>query len=155
MDATKLEGLGGLVDDIDGEAPQSPEQQAEAAAAVEAADSLEAAARQWGSIVYMIGGALSMVAPDLRRVYTEDACFAWGRAAAPVAEKYGWNGSSALPEIGLAIATLGLAVPSWFAIKGAIEKERGGWLVSVRDWWRAKRGKGRPEAGGEAGQDGG
>lgn len=147
MDATKLQALGGMVDEVDAAAPPSPEQleQQQQAAAAEAqaeqaAQTLESEARQWGSIAYMIGGALGMVAPELRQVYTERACMDWGRAVVPVASKYGWNGAGKLPELGLAIATLGLAVPSVLAVRAAMERERGGWLGAVRAWWASRKG---------------
>ena len=147
MDPDKLNALGHLVDEVDGEAPPSPEeyeaQQREAAAAdsaAQAAASLETGARQWGSIAYMIGGALAMVAPELRHVYTERACLDWGRAVVPVADKYGWNGPNRLPELGLLIATMGLAVPSVLAIRAAASAEKpGGWLAPVKRWWVAQQ----------------
>lgn len=153
MDVSKLEGLGSLVDEIDGEGPPTPEQQE--AQAVEAAG--EENARQWGAIAYMVGNAMAMVAPELRQVYTEDACLNWGRAMNPVAEKYGWNGPSALPELGLLIATAGLAMPSYFAVRARLQavregKEKTGWLVSLREWWASKRQA--PQAG-EGARDGG
>ena len=155
MDATKLEALGGLVDEVDAAAPPSPEQleeqrRAEAAAtsAAQAAESLEQGARQWGAIAYMIGGALSMVAPELRQVYTERACMDWGRAVVPVADKYGWNGAGKLPELGLAIATMGLAIPSVLAVRAAIAREKTGWLGAVRAWWsKRKTGKDAADEG--------
>lgn len=141
MDMSKLEGLANLVDDIDAEGPPTPEQQA--AHAAESAG--EENARQWGAIVYMLGSAAAMAAPELRQVYTEEACLNWGRAMNPVAEKYGWNGPNSLPEIGLVIATAGLIVPTFFALRARIaalpaEKDKAGWLGSLRDWWRS-RGK--------------
>lgn len=147
MDATKLEGLGTLVDEVDAAAPPSPEeaarmaQQAQAQAqAAQAEQTLESEARQWGSIAYMIGGALGIVAPELRQVYTERACMDWGRAVVPVAAKYGWNGAGHLPELGLAIATLGLAVPSVLAVRAAMQREKAGWLGAVRTWWAGRKG---------------
>lgn len=158
MDTQKLEALGTLVNEVDAAAPPTPEQaeklkteQDAANSAAQAAETLEASARQWGSIAYMIGGALAMVAPELRQVYTERACMDWGRAVVPVAEKYGWSGVGHLPELGLLIATAGLAVPSVLAVRAAVAKEKAGWLGAVRDWWigrKSKRETGKDATGG-------
>ena len=113
MDEVKFEGLAAIVAEVDAAGPATPEQ-VEAQAA---ADTMDASAREWGTIAYMVGGALAMLAPELRQVYTEDACFAWGQSAATVAQKYGWDGPANVPEIGLAISTVGLAVPSFLAIR--------------------------------------
>lgn len=149
MDMSKLENLGAFVDEIDADGPATPEQQE--ATAAEAVG--EESARQWGSIVFMVGNAAAMIAPELRAIYTEEACLNWGRAMNPVAEKYGWNGPAAVPELGLLIATAGLAVPSFFAVKARLaslpaEKEKAGWLGSLRDWWRARSAARTPAAPG-------
>lgn len=139
MDAQKLDALEGLVHEVDGEGPPTAEQQEQASAETE----LDQAAREWGSIVYMIGHAAAMVAPELRQVYTEDACMNWGRAMVPVASKYGWDGPSNVPELGLLIATAGLVVPSVFAVRARLQALREGkptgWLASVRDWWQQRK----------------
>lgn len=114
MDASKLEALGDAVAEVDNDSPAA---QAEAQAVVAAVDAAEQQAREWGMIAYTVGGALGMVAPELRQVYSEEACMGWGRAMVPVAEKYGWNGPANVPELGLLIASLGLGVPSFIAIK--------------------------------------
>lgn len=156
MDMQRMEGLGNLAEEIDAEGPPTHEQQQ--AQAVEAAG--EENARQWGAVAFMIGGALSMVAPELRQVYTEEACLNWGRAMNPVAEKYGWNGPSALPELGLVIATAGLAMPSYFAVRARVQaaqegKEKSGWLASVADWWRERKARKAGASSAEVASDGG
>ena len=113
MDAAKLEALEGLVHEVDNDGPPSPEAQAEA----QAADAAEDGAREWGMIAYVVGNGLSMIAPELRTVYTEDACMNWGRSMMPVADKYGWNSPTAIPELGLIVATSTLAVPSFLAVR--------------------------------------
>lgn len=118
MDANKLEGLGGLIDEIDAEDPQKQAQaQAEQQAAQQAEADADTQAREWGVIAYTVGSALGMLAPELKQVYTEDACLKWGRSVVPVALKYGWNGPGAVPELGLLISTAGLAVPSYLVIR--------------------------------------
>lgn len=146
MDATKLESLGGLVDEVDAAGPAGQEQ---AQQEQEQAQGLEDNARQWGAIVFMIGNAAAMIAPELRQVYTEDACMNWGRAMNPVAEKYGWNGANSIPEIGLLIATAGLVVPSVFAIRARLAavndgKEARTWLGSMRQWWLDRKARKNP-----------
>jgi len=145
MDMNKLDGLAGLVEEVDAEGPPTPEQQQEQA--VEEAG--EQSAREWGAIVYMLGNAAAMIAPDLKQIYTEKACLDWGRSMHPVAQKYGWNGPANVPELGLLIATAGLAVPSWFAIKARLAAvntgtEKTGWLASMREWWLNRKRKAEP-----------
>lgn len=117
MDMDKLDALGGLVEEVDGASPQA---QAEAQAVVQQQADAEQGAREWGVIAYTVGSALGMLAPELRQVYTEDACLNWGRAMVPVADKYGWNGPANVPEIGLLLATAGLAVPSVIAVRARL-----------------------------------
>lgn len=164
MDAQKMAGLAGLVDGIDAEAPPSPEQlaeqqqqaQAEQAQQTQQADA-EQQARQWGAIPYMVGGVLAMAAPELRQVYTQQNCMDWGRAMVPVAGKYGWNDAGKLPELGLAIATLGFAIPSVLAIRAAVAAQKGGWLGQVQTWWLRRKAKkaGQPAPAGEGASGGG
>lgn len=149
MDMRRMEGLAQLADETDAEAPPTPEQQQAQAQEQAAAAAGEESARQWGAIVYMLGNAAAMLAPELRRIYTEEACFNWGRSMHPVAQKYGWDSPDSLPELGLLISTAGLVVPSYFAIKQRLaelpeEKDKAGWLGSLRDWWRGRGKKATP-----------
>jgi len=141
MDAQKLEGLAELVGEIDGEGPPTAEQQQ----AQQAEQLADAGAREWGLIAWTVGNALAMFAPELKQVYTEDACLKWGESANKVAEKYGWNGPGSLPELGLALSTAALVVPTVALIrmrlKEADEGKGGGVLGAVRAWWRDKRAK--------------
>lgn len=116
MDETKFEALDGLVTEVDAEGPQTPEQQAAQQAEAQALDS----AQQWGSIVYAVGTGLALIAPELRSVYTPDACNAWGQAMQPVAEKHGWNSPANVPEFGLLLASVGLGVPTFLAIRARL-----------------------------------
>jgi hypothetical protein len=116
MDEQKFTALETLIGEVDGQGPATPEQaEAQAAAA-----SAESAAQEWGSLAYMVGGALTMLAPVLSQVYTEDACLRWGKSVVPVSDKYGWGNPSNVPEVGLAISTLGFAVPSVLAIRASL-----------------------------------
>jgi len=109
----KLAALEDLVSEVDGEGPPTPEQKA----AEQKEQDLEAGAKSWAMIAFTVGGGLSMLCPELRQVYTEEACMQWGASMMPVAEKYGWNSPGALPELGLLTCTLGLAVPSALAVR--------------------------------------
>lgn len=114
MDEAQMDALDGRLDDIEAMSPEAQEAEKKAAEAVSQGAEQ---AREWGAIAYMIGGALGMMAPELKAVYTESACMKWGEAVVPVAQKYGWDGPGGVPEIGLLIATAGLAVPSYLVIR--------------------------------------
>lgn len=146
MDDDKTPAVKALIDDIMSDAPPSPEemaekQRAEQAQADKAAaeDQMEQEARQWSAIPLMIGGALCMAAPELRQVYTEGNCLNWGRAMVPVSQKYGWGGARKLPELSLAIVTLSLALPSFLAVRAAVEEQRAGWVGKLRAWWLRRK----------------
>lgn len=144
MDAQRLEALGGLVDEADAAAGPTPEQAQQQAEVVAAEAVAEQGAREWGMLAFTIGNALAMFAPELRQVYSEDACLAWGRSVVPVAEKYGWSGTSKVPELGMALATISLAAPTVIVIRHRLQHpdaDKGGMLTRLRDWWRAKRAK--------------
>jgi hypothetical protein len=116
----KLDALADLVIEVDGEGPPTPEQQKEA----KQEEELEVGAQSWGMIAFTIGGGLAMMCPELKQVYTEDACMQWGRSMMPVAQKYGWNSPGALPELGLAMCTLSLAVPSVLAVREKLRQAK-------------------------------
>jgi len=125
MDVNKLEGLGSLVDEIDADDPQAKaEEQAKAQAQQQAELDADTKAREWGIVAFTVGRALSMLEPQLLKVYTEDACLDWGRSVVPVAEKYGWDGPGNVPELGLLISTAGLAVPSYLLIRAKLDEIR-------------------------------
>ena len=86
MDAEKLEALEGLVSEVDSSSPgaQAAEQQQQQQQQAEA-QQLEDGAREWAMIAFVVGGGLALIAPELRKVYTEDACMAWGASVLPVA----------------------------------------------------------------------
>ena len=75
------------------------------------------AAEEWAQIPAILGGVLKIAIPELGEVYTPEACENWGVAMVPVAEKYGWGSAPVGCEVGLAIATLGLALPTFTAFK--------------------------------------
>lgn len=132
MDASKFEALEGLVREVDDEGPATPEQveaqQAEAAA-------LDGA-QQWATIAGAVGGLFSLIAPELRGVYTPEACQQWGEAMQPVAEKHGWNSPGNVPEFGLLMVSMGLGVPTFIVLRERIRE--------------LKRERQQPAAGGAA-----
>ena len=144
MDASRLEALGGLIDEADEAAGPTPEQAQQQAAEVAAEAVAEQGAREWGVLAFTIGNALAMFAPELKQVYTEDACLNWGRSVVPVAEKYGWGGTSKIPELGLALATLGLVAPTVIVIRHRLknpEVDKGGMLSALKAWWRGRKAR--------------
>ncbi len=124
MDMEKMNALAGTMEALDDElTPRTPEEQAaEDKAAAQADPAFQAKA--WGALVYSIGGMLSVLAPELKGVYTEDACLAWGHSVVPVADKYGWDGPSNVPELGLILATLPLALPTYFIVRNRLAELR-------------------------------
>lgn len=119
-DLKKLESLGESIAEVDAAGGPTPEQiEAEKQ---QAEDEVEAQA--WAQVPMMLGSVMSMIAPELKAVYTKEACDAWGVAMVPVAQKYGWNGPSNLPEIGLLITTASLAVPTVVIVRAKIRQMR-------------------------------
>lgn len=153
MDVQKLQALGSMTDETDAANPD-PEQQAKAAEREQAATQSDIAAKQWGMLMYTVGGFAQMVAPELRQVYTEERCFAWGQQANAVAEKYGWNGPSAMPEIALIASTVGFLVPTWLVLRQKVEQAKaakdGTLAEKLAAWWQNRKArKAAAAAGGE------
>lgn len=142
--ALRLEALGNMTKETEGANPDPAQQQAEQDEQAKVSEA-DAAAKQWGMLMYTIGGFAQMIAPELKQVYSEDRCFGWGQQANAVAEKYGWNGPSALPELALIASTAGFAVPTYFLLKAKIQAaEKGGpesWIAKAGIWWRSRRAR--------------
>lgn len=161
--AQRLEALGGMTEELDAANPDPAQRQAEEAAQaaeVERATAADLAAKQWGMLMFTIGGFACMVAPDLKPVYSEERCFNWGQQANTVAEKYGWNGPSAMPELALIASTAGFAIPTFFAVRASIAAARdgkgpAGWLARVGLWWRTRKARKAAMGGTEGAGDGG
>ena len=120
MDNDKFAALEAMVGEVDAAGPPTPGQ----ALAAQEADAQAVAAQEWAAIPAMVGGMLAMLAPELREVYSEAACSSWGTSAAAVAAKHGWASPAAAPELGLALSTLGLAIPSYLVIRGRLAAAR-------------------------------
>lgn len=143
----RLEALGGMTAETEAANP-GPEAQAAAAEEHAQATEAETAARQWGMLMYTVGGFAQMIEPALKQVYTEERCYAWGQQANAVAEKYGWSGPSAMPELALIASTAGFLVPTWFMVKArlkAANEETGpaSWVAKMGLWWRTRKARGQ------------
>jgi hypothetical protein len=140
----RLEALGTLTAEVDAANP-TPEAVAAQEAEEKAVEQVNAAARSWGMIPYSIGGTLAILAPELRQVYTEEACYEWGKAAAAVSTKYGWDGPDDMPELALITASMGFAVPSFFIVRDKMRELREGkatgLLAKIGVWWRDRKAK--------------
>lgn len=122
------------------ETPQNAEQLADLAALQQAAAEgapLPAAeavpvtdpADTWAMLPAMVGSMLAIAMPELKAVYTPEACQAWGTAMVPVAAEYGWNAEDAIgPKMALTMATAPFVIGTAFAIKSrkaaAVEQKK-------------------------------
>ena len=143
-DMDKLEALAGMTASVDAENPD-PQAQADAAEAIEQASESIAGAKAWGLMMFTIGGFAQMLAPELKPVYSEERCFQWGQQAQAVAEKHGWTGPSAMPELALIASTAGFAVPTYLVIRGKVEQAKaakdGSIVEKLAAWWQHRKDK--------------
>lgn len=144
MSMERLEALQGMTDEVDAMNP-SPEAAAAAAAQADAANAQDAGAKAWGGVMFIVGGAVCMLAPELNKVYTEAACLAWGKNAQAVSDKRGWGSPSNLPEISLLASTLMMLVPTVLVLRSKMQQaeknDPAGVMAKVVLWWRARRAK--------------
>ena len=141
--AARLEALGHITKETEDANPshESMEKEQAEQAQISLAD---ASAKQWGMLIFTIGGLAQMIAPELKAVYSEDRCFEWGQQANAVAEKYGWNGPSKMPELALIMSTAGFFVPTYFVMKSKMKVAGEGagpasWLSKAGIWWRTRK----------------
>lgn len=158
--AAALEGLGRITQEIDSANP-SPEDMERQERELQEAAELEQGAKEWALLMFTVGSAVTMIAPELRQVYTQEACLHWGQCAHAVGKKYGWNAPAA-PEIALAGATFGMVVPTVFAIRHRMqmlkEGKEAGLFGKLVMWWRERRAAKAAAAtakDGDGGQGGG
>lgn len=140
-----LEALAGMAQETDAANPGPEQQQAQAEEQARASEA-DMAAKQWGMLMYTVGGFAQMIAPELKQVYSEERCFAWGQQANAVAEKYGWSGPTAMPELALIASTAGFAVPTYFLIRDKLTQAQDGkgpqgWIAKVGLWWRTRKAR--------------
>lgn len=116
----------------------------------------EIGARAWAQALYAIGGAVTLIAPELRPVYAPERCLEWGQAANEVGKKYGWK-TEAMPEIALIASSMSFLVPTVLVIRAKaaqVKEAREATLFGKAVlWWRMRKAK---KAGAAAApQDGG
>jgi hypothetical protein len=140
----RLEGLASMAQEVDGAHPTAEQQQAEQVAA-QALSAAEQGAREWGVLMFAVGGFATMIAPELRPVYSQERCLDWGQHAQQVCEKYGWTGPSNMPEVALIASTIGFAVPTYMVVSqkmGDLKTSKDGtWLQKAGAWWRNRKAK--------------
>ncbi len=156
--SNRLESLAAMTQEADAANP-SAEQQQEAAAEAAAVSESEAAARQWAILMFTIGGFAQMIEPELKQIYSEDRCLAWGVNANAVAEKYGINSPSAMPELALIVSTAGFFVPTVFVVRAKIKEAKDGsgpasWIAKIGLWWRTRRARRAGEVEDQPDQEG-
>jgi hypothetical protein len=118
MDAQKMDALATTVGQVDAESPEAQAARAAEEATQQAAEvKAVSMAEAWATVPSMIGKLACIVEPALGQFYTPQACQEWGEAMVPVAEKYGWGGPGAMPEVNLAIVTAGMAVPTFMMLR--------------------------------------
>lgn len=149
-DTSRLEALGAMTQEVDADNP-TPEAAAEAQAEAVAMKVAESAAKSWGMIMYSVGGFATMIAPELKPIYSDERCFEWGQAAHAVAEKHGMGAPTSMPEITLLVSTLGFAIPTVFAVKEKIKQAKDGtgpqtWMTKLGLWWRTRKARAQAKA---------
>jgi hypothetical protein len=73
-------------------------------------------AKEWLFAPELLGLVIGLILPETSDFYDDEQM--QKKVAAkivPVAEKYGWNGASSSPEIGLGLAIIGFAMPAVMA----------------------------------------
>ena len=140
----RLNALGDMTAEVDQDNP-SPEQRQAQAEEQAQASAAEQGARDWAVIPFTLGGMLSMVAPELRPVYSEERCLAWGTYAHATAQKYGWNGPSNMPELGLLAVTISMVLPTVPAIAEKLREAKDAksgtvWARAVL-WWKNRKAR--------------
>ena len=153
-DMSRLEALGHLTAEVDAENP-NPEQQAEQQAQAQAITEAEAEAKSWGMVMFTVGGFATMIAPELKQVYSQERCFEWGMNAYAVAEKHGLKGPGNMPEVTLLASTLTFAVPTFFAVREKLAEAKdgkgpAGWVSKVGLWWRTRKARAQARAAAKA-----
>lgn len=90
----------------------------------------DAAAMEWMFVGEMLGFVAKAIMPETAPHYTEEQSLNLARAFVPVAEKYGWTGNRLAPELALAMAGFGFAMPAVMAYRArkleALAQSQGG-----------------------------
>lgn len=139
---SKLESLGGMTQDFEKDNP-SPEQAQKRQQAEQITVLSDQGAREWGIMLFSIGGMITMIAPELKPVYSEERCFQWGQHMQNVCQKHGWSSPKSSPEFGLLMASVTFLLPTISVLPSKIKEakaKQNSMLGRVVMWWHKKRG---------------
>lgn len=137
----RLNALGGMTSEFEQDNP-TPEQAQAQASQAQAATLAADGARDWGMMMYAIGGLVCMAAPELQPIYSEDRCVTWGKHMHQVSEKYGWGSPSNAPEFGLAAASIGFVVPTYLVLSQKIQEAKAAKksiMSGLFYWWKHRK----------------
>lgn len=90
---------------------------------VTAAEAFKREAEEWAGLPYVFGSILAEAMPELERVYTDEACLAWGEKMVPVARHHGWTIGVAGMWLALIGASWGLLKPTGAAIRRRVKEK--------------------------------
>lgn len=145
-DTSRLEALGAVTQEVDAAHPTA-EQSAQQQQAEQQASQAEQGARDWGVMLFSIGGLLSMIAPELKPVYGEERCMAWGQHMQLVCDKHGWSSPKNSPEFSLIMASAGFVIPTLMILPDKIRAARkmaNSPIGKLAAWWARRRGAKQP-----------
>lgn len=138
----RLESLAGLTQDFDQDNPTPQQAQAQAQQA-QAAQLADEGARDWGMVMFTVGGLVCMVAPELHPIYSEDRCLTWGKHMHQVSEKYNWGSPKNAPELALVAASVSFVVPTYLVINAKVQEAKAAkksvW-AGLFYWWKRRTG---------------
>ena len=141
-DTAKLEALGGMTQGFEKDNP-SPDQAAKQQQAAQVTVLNDQGAREWGVMLFSIGGMICMIAPELKPVYSEDRCYQWGQHMQNVCQKHGWSSPKSSPEFGLLMASVTFLLPTITVLPSKIKEakqKQNSVLGRIVMWWQKKRG---------------
>ena len=141
-DTSRLESLGSMTQEFEKDNP-TPELAKKMQEEERVEGLSEQGAREWGVMLFSVGGMITMIAPELKPVYSEERCFQWGQHMQNVCQKYGWTGPSHSPEFGLLMASVTFLLPTISVLPAKIKEARqkqNSVLGRIVLWWQKKRG---------------
>lgn len=145
-DTSRLEALGASTKALDAELDEqnpTPEQSAQREQDAQQVSQAEQGAREWGLLLFSLGGLLSMIAAELKAVYSEDRCMLWGQHMQVVCDKHGWGSPKNSPEISLLMVSIGFVVPTALILPDRIraaKKLNNSFIGRFAGWWARRRG---------------
>lgn len=141
-DTARLEALGAATQEIDSANP-TPEQAQQQEQEAQQVSQTEQGAKEWGLLLFSLGGLLSMIAAELKPVYSEDRCMLWGQHMQVVCDKHGWGSPKHSPEVSLLMVSIGFVVPTVLILPDRIraaKKLNNSFVGRVAGWWARRRG---------------